>query len=249
MDVWTPELLPSGQTVWTQPVSEPVLIEPEAPPPLSPNREALRSAIAALAAGQAEVERRAAPLRRLHEAISRADQAEAEARSLRDAHGRMVAEWIAGGCDDARPQPSPALVEAERRAAVAAGDAAAARSALAEAERAYTTAATALRPLQSERDIAAGTAAIDAARRLAAELTRRLEAALAIEAQIQSVADELQRRGDAAPMGAPEKRLLGCAAMIRDVATAARRAAGVPVDGETGRRLLDRLANDAEAEV
>jgi hypothetical protein len=86
-------------------------------PPLSPVRAELAACIDQLAAAQREAEVAAGPANRLHQVVSQLAAAENELAELRAVDNQVLGEWLASGAENARPQPSPATLEAEKKLA------------------------------------------------------------------------------------------------------------------------------------
>jgi hypothetical protein len=210
----------------------------------SPGRAELAAAIDELAAAGAELAAAQQPATRLAAVIAEASRLEAELSALRAADQQRLGVWLADNGRDARPEPGAATIAAETRLRALADDVAAARAALPAAEQAFQRCAELARGSQRRRDEAVCAAAVDAARAFAGGYRARLAQALAYEAVLHGLRDELLSRGnsaDAAP-GALE-----AAARISELITQAKGAAAARRDPDAARRLLAVLAADPDA--
>lgn len=217
---------------------------PALAPPLSEPRVRLAGAIAALNVAVEEMETAGQPCRRLGAALQACEAAARELAELRASDDAILATWLAEACPGPRPEPSGATLAAERRLAQLMRDGMAARSALPDAEAVFQRCAEIVRQLQRERDEAVHIVAVEAAERVAAELTAALNVALKAEARIRGLQTALlaiAQRGDSSAYAAIER--------LNKLIKAAKEAAGVPHNPEAGRRLLDALAVDATAEL
>ena len=163
---------------------------------------------------------------------------------MRAADIARLGGWLAASGDEPRPQPNPAILDAEHRLARLSEDAAAARAALPAAERAFRHCAETVQALQRQRDDAICAAAVEAARAVAESYRAALSAALAEEARLRGLRDEFAMWGNGAnaPAGA-----LSAAAQIGDLIAATKRAAAVERNPAAGRALIAALADDPDA--
>jgi hypothetical protein len=215
------------------------------PPPAQPERQALAGAIHMLKAATDAAEAARQPVDRLERAIAAAAAAEQELNRLyREDQGR-VASWLVDGAKTARPQPLPALIEAEKRLAVVVRDASAAKEALPPLTDALNAAYSTVRTAQRRRDDAVYLAAGAVAQARLTKLTERIAAVLAVEAALDSVVTELQRLGHRSEA---DHLALGVAAQIREMVIAAKRSAGIAPDPRIGVALLQRLMVDPAAD-
>ncbi len=192
----------------------------DAPVALSPARDRLGKAIAALAFAQHGLEDATTPVRRLDAVLAEAERLNRELACLQCNDEAELGRWIAEGGVSARPQPSAATVAANANLAALAPEVRAVSSALPAARAAQEAAAERVRLAAAERDAALDAVAVEAASLAAGELTETLNRALAVEARIHSLREALGR---------------------------AKAAAGVPRNSDAGRRLLDALARDPAA--
>jgi aminopeptidase N len=165
---------------------------------------------------------------------------------LRTADEMRLGAWLAEGSSEPRPQPGPATQNAETRVAVLATDAAAARAALPAAEQMFQRHAETVRTLQQRRDEAICAAAVEAAHKFAAGYLLTLTAALEREALLRGLRDELAAWGNRA--GA-SPAALAAAAQVSDVIAATKRSATAALNPGAGRRLIEALAADPDAEL
>jgi hypothetical protein len=217
-------------------------------PPLSPARQALRQAIADLHAAQDEAERVRKPADRLQQLIGAADRAERDLAELREADTAALGQWLAGGVEGARPEPSQKTLDCEHRVAELARDGSAARSMLpplaAEAAASAQAVAEAARRRDEALVYAAGAAAEEV---IAAELVPALEAVLKAEARLRGLGAALLEacHRSAAPIAAAG----GISGQISEAIGKARAEVAVARDDDGGRRFLNKLAGDPEARL
>src|SRR6266436_546454 len=195
---------------------------------LSPARDRLRTAIAALTSAQRDLEDATAPVRRLDAVLGEAARLKRELACARDEDQAALGRWIAQGGGD-RPQPSAATVAADASLGELASEVRAVASALPAARAAQEAAA--------ERDAALHAVTVEAATFAAGELTEALNRALAVEAKILSLREALSAQTNG--LAAAEK----ISAALRQ----AKAAAGVPRSADVGRRLLELLSHDSTA--
>jgi hypothetical protein len=221
-------------------------VRPEESGPRSPVRARLAAAIEALSRRAAELAAAQQPATRLSAVIAEVSRLEAELEELRAADERRLGEWLALGADEPRPELGVGTVACEQQLAAIAGDAAAARTALPEAEQAFQRCAGHVRQLQRSRNEAVCAAAIEAASQFAEDYREALTAALEYEAVLHGLRDELLRSGnrpDALP-GAME-----AAARISELIWKTRRSAAVSHNAQAGRQLLAALVTDPDARL
>jgi hypothetical protein len=220
----------------------PIAARDAAPDSLTPARDRLRQAIAAVDCARRETEAAAEQVHRLTDVIGEHDRFQAELRELYTRDQAARGEWIAGGRNGADPA-NPADTARLNDRIVAMGDElAAAKATVPGKERAHRQAISRLQAAQAERGAAIAEVAVEICTELAGELTGHLNTALTVEATIRSVLEALNERagrGDPGIGPAPERIL----SIIRQ----AREQAGVTRDSESGRRLLDALATDPGA--
>jgi len=209
----------------------------DAPVALSPARDRLGKAIAALAFAQHGLEDATTPVRRLDAVLAEAERLNRELACLQCNDEAELGRWIAEGGVSARPQPSAATVAANANLAALAPEVRAVSSALPGARAAQEAAAERVRLAAAERDAALDAVAVEAASLAAGELTETLNRALAVEARIHSLREALGARTSG--LAASEK--------INGAVRRAKAAAGVPRNSDAGRRLLDALARDPAA--
>jgi hypothetical protein len=203
---------------------------------LSPARDRLRTAIAALTSAQRDLEDATAPVRRLDAVLGEAERLKRELACARDEDQAALGRWIAQGGGD-RPQPSAATVAADASLGELAPEVRAVASALPAARAAQEAAAERVRLAAAERDAALHAVTVEAATFAAGELTEALNRALAVEAKILSLREALSAQTNG--LAAAEK----ISAALRQ----AKAAAGVPRSADVGRRLLELLSHDSTA--
>ena len=203
---------------------------------LSPARDRLRTAIAALTSAQRDLEDATAPVRRLDAVLGEAERLKRELACARDEDQAALGRWIAQGGGD-RPQPSAATVAADASLGELASEVRAVASALPAARAAQEAAAERVRLAAAERDAALHAVTVEAATFAAGELTEALNRALAVEAKILSLREALSAQTNG--LAAAEK----ISAALRQ----AKAAAGVPRSADVGRRLLELLTHDSTA--
>jgi hypothetical protein len=209
-------------------------------------RTRLAAASRELAAATAALERAQQFASRLSTVIGEVSRLEAELATLRTADEARLGAWLAEGSGEPRPQPSDAIEEAETRVAVLAADAAAARAALPAAEQTFHRRAEFVRTLQRQRDEAICAAAVEAAHKFAAGHHTALTEALEREARLRGLRDELLAWGNRT--GAPAAAL-AAAAQIADLIATTKRSASATLNPDAGRRLIEALAADPDAEL
>jgi hypothetical protein len=211
--------------------------DPDAAVTLSPARERLRTAIAALASAQRDMEDATVPVRRLDAVLGEAERLKRELACAHDEDQAALGRWIAQGGVGDRPQPSATTVAADVSLGGMAPEVRAVASALPAARAAQEAATWQVRLAVAERDAALHVVAVEAAAAAAGELTEALNRALRVEAKIHSVREALGAHTTGLP--ASEK--------INTALRHAKAAAGVPRNADAGRRLLDLLAYDPAA--
>jgi hypothetical protein len=198
--------------------------------------------------GQAQQQAAAAraPHDRLGAVISNFMAAERALEAAKAEDERILGEWLAEP-DGPRPGPSPRTLAAEARLAALAPDAAAARQAvdqylpqIRETQAAVTAAGDRHRELIAIAALAASDELIRD------ELMPRLNAVLETEARLRSVAQALRQRSLATP---PWPAAGARSAQVIEALTQARKQAGVPLDHDSGERLLNALGTDPEAKL
>ena len=204
---------------------------------LSPARDRLRTAIAALTSAQRDLEDATAPVRRLDAVLGEAERLKRELACARDEDQAALGRWIAQGGGGDRPQPSAATVAADASLGELAPEVRAVASALPAARAAQEAAAERVRLAAAERDAALHAVTVEAATFAAGELTEALNRALAVEAKILSLREALSAQTNG--LAAAEK----ISAALRQ----AKAAAGVPRNADVGRRLLELLSHDSTA--
>ena len=209
--------------------------------PLSPHRDALRGAQRRLAEARAAVEAAHGPLRRLDERRAEQRELRAELAGHRRARAAAVGEWIAGGAEGDRPAGDPRMVGLEQRVVELSRDAGAIHTIYAAAQARAAAASGNVVAAGADLAVAVANAAVEAADGVIAEYKARLRLALMCKARVESLI--------AALMGEQNTSATGAAIRLREALVEARRAVEVPRDGESGRRLLERLATDPEAEL
>jgi hypothetical protein len=220
----------------------PIRVEP-APPPAERERGALSAAIGVLKLATDEAARASEPVARLESAVRAATAADAALKGRREEHQRQLGDWIARGCPDGRPEPPPELIEAERNYALTLADAEAARATLAPLTATLSGANDRVRAASAQRASAVYRAAAAIAFVRAEELRRRLDHALLIEAELNSLTDALtlaHNKGD--------HEALIAANEVRAAIMGAKKAAAVPHVPRVGSALLARLMVDSQAD-
>lgn len=211
-----------------------------APARLSQPRAELLAASVSLAAAKVAANRAAEPVERLASLIRRDEALRAEIDRLREFDRSTLGSWLAAGSLGPRPAVSPEIAALTGELAPP-EEIEAARAALVSAEADHRQAIEALRPAAARREEVLYLAAVEATQELAGDLTEALNAALAIEARLRSVAEALRQRGATDPAAiAPAGRVL-------EIVAGAKSGAGVPHDHATGADLLERLVRDATA--
>lgn len=224
--------------------SEPV--HPEESRARSPVRARLAAAIEILSRRAAELTAAQQPATRLGTVIADVSRLEAELAELRAADQRRLGAWLALNDGEPRPGSGAETIACEKQLAGIAGDAAAARTALAGAEQMFQRCAADVRELQRNRDEALSAAAIEAAREFAEEYRAALAVALEYEAVLHGLRDELLRcgnRADALP-GAMEGAA-GISQLIADT----KRSVAVTHNPQAARKLLATLVSDPDARL
>jgi hypothetical protein len=217
-------------------------------PPLSPAREALADAIAAVTAAQQAFDEADRPVRALQAVITSAAEAEVELARLQAERQERLGVWLAGGSVGERPAQSKDEMKAEHDAKRARADAAAAELALPAILAPRQAALAELNRASTQRDAALCEAAVDAARqaiedRLKPAILEMLRCELPIEALRHAVFAAGQRAT------APISTAPGAAGRIVEIVRAAKREIGVERDNAAGERFLDRLLSDPAAKL
>jgi hypothetical protein len=221
----------------------PARAEPPEPAPTSRERSGLASAISVLQLACAEAEEARQPVDRLEASIRRAAEVETALRAARQADQAELGEWIAGGCQGPRPTPSPETLAHERNLAVMAADAQAARDTLPRLTAILEQVNSRVRAASAQRASAVYRAAVAIAFARAEELRRRLDNALLVEAELNSLTDALtlaHNKGD--------HEALIAANEVRAAIMGAKKAAAVPHVPRVGSALLARLMTDPAAD-
>ena len=211
-----------------------------------PGRARLAAESRVLAAATGAMEAAQQQATRLSAAIAEAGQLATELAALRAADAARLGAWLAENSGAPRPQPNPAIFEAESRLARFAEDAAAAHAALPAAEQVFQRCAETVRNRQRQRDDALCAAAVDAARTAAESYREVLIAALEHEARLRGLRYELLLWGNRAEAPAAA---LAAAAQIGDLISGTRRAAAVARNSTAGRDLIEALAADPDASL
>jgi hypothetical protein len=155
----------------------PIIARPE-PAPAQRERVALGASIAALKAATDAAEAAQEPISRLEAAIRAAAELEQEVDRLRREDQARLAAWIVSGTQTARPQPLPALIEAEKRLADVMRDATAAKEAMPRLANRAAAASDAVRVAAARRDEAAYLCAIAIVLARSVQLRDRIDAAV-----------------------------------------------------------------------
>jgi hypothetical protein len=206
------------------------------PDELSPARHRLRQSIAAVDRARRDSEAAAAQLNRLTDVIAEHDRLQAQLRELYQRDQAARGEWIAGGRVGRDPGDAEDTRVINDRIVGMGEELAAAKAVLAAKEELHRAAVARLQAASGERAAAVAEVAVEISAGLAGELTASLNTALAVEAKIRSILEVLTGTGPGA-----EK--------IAAILHRARNQAGVPHDLETGRRLLEALAENPEAKL
>jgi hypothetical protein len=209
--------------------------------PLSGHRTTLKQAQDRLAAARAEVEEAHGPLRRLDERRAEQRSRRAELADHRRARAEAIAAWIAGGEQGDRPAGDPRMVGLEQRVVELSRDAGAIHTIYAAAQARAAAASGNVVAAGAELAVAVANAAVEAAGGVIAEYGERLRLALLSQARVESVIAALQAEQNSSATQA--------AIALRERLNEVRRTIEVPRDGEPGRRLLELLATDYEAEL
>jgi hypothetical protein len=215
----------------------------------SPARAELGRAIAELAEAVRAHARVQEPVDRLNAIIAAVAAAETELATYRASDDAAVAEFIAEGhAATGRPRPavSEATLRAEKTLSALITDGRAARAALPARQEAFVRAGELVKALQAMRDSARFRVAAEAAIAYAeTELRKLAQAAMDAEATVEGVLVELRQvgivTGDREALSAVE-RIIAARAAVRG---------GITAEGDVGRarRLLARLATDADAQL
>jgi hypothetical protein len=152
-----------------------------------------------------------------------------------------VGNWIADGSIGPRPAGPPQMVGVEQQLRGVQADAGAIAKVYAAAQARAAAASGDVVAAGAELAVAVANAAVEAADAVVAEYRDRLRLTLLSQSRVESVIAALQAEQNTSATGA--------AIALRDRLNEARRAVEVPRDGESGRRLLERLATDPEAEL
>ena len=206
------------------------------PDELSPARHRLRQSIAAVDRARRDTEAAAAQLNRLTDVIAEHDRLQAQLRELYQRDQAARGEWIAGGRVGRDPGDAEDTRAVNDQIIAMGEELAAAQAVLAAKEELHRAAVARLQAASGERAAAVAEVAVEISAGLADELTASLNAVLAVEAKIRSILEALTGTGPGA-----EK--------IVTILHRARNQAGVPRDLETGRRLLETLAENPEANL
>jgi hypothetical protein len=218
----------------------------EAPPLLSPARQGLADAIAALRAARDHFDRERGPAEALEQVIAAADRAEAELTRLQAERMRLVGARLLDGQRGERPSAGKDESRAEHVARRARADAEAAQTVLSAASERRQAAQQVLAAASlRHRDVICAAAA-EAALALAPSLAEALCAGLRIQEAMETVARALQAESQAGRL--PMSPAGNAAELIHDAIRAVKRNAAVPRDDAAGARFINRLALDAEAE-
>jgi hypothetical protein len=213
--------------------------------PLSPGRQALADAIAAVQAAQAALAEAERPCEVLHAPIAGPDRAEAELAAFQAERQRQIGAWLAGGQQGERPAPSKDETRAEHVARRARADAEAAELALPPLLARRQAALGALNAQSAQQQAASCEAAVDAAREwVDAKLRPAIETTSRAEVPLRSLQRALWLRGQG---GNSIPSAAGAAGRIVQMIEAAKREAGVEHDYAAGDDLLNRLVRDPTA--
>jgi hypothetical protein len=219
----------------------PVRAEPE----LSAARASLANASRALRDEMEHLEVVAAPAHRLGALSVELSTMDGEIAQLRNVYGQTLGTWIASGQHGERPQPPMRLGLLEARRPALARDVDAAEQMRPSAEAAHQRAAARVREAKQARDDAIAAVAIEAAADLAGSVwLEALNTTLKFESQLRGLAGLLTVAGNQGQQTAGN-----AAAHINNVIVETRRAASVPHDVASGRRLLDALTTNARASL
>ncbi|HTV45833.1 MAG TPA: hypothetical protein VMF05_10985 [Stellaceae bacterium] len=211
---------------------------------LSAARAELAAAIGELENAGAELAAAQARATRLAAVAAEWARHETELAALQTADQERLGAWLADDGGAPRPEPTPAVVAAEQRREPLQRELAAAHLALPEAEQSFRHHAARVRALQSRRDAAVCTAAVEAARHYAMAYRAALLVALEHEAVLHGLRSELMARGDRAD-DAPGAA--SAAARIGELIAQTKRTAAVRHNPQPGRTLLAALASDPRA--
>jgi hypothetical protein len=217
-------------------------------PPLSAARQELRRATEQLAAAGSALDDARKPEQRLSAAVAELSAIEGELERLRSADASVLAEWLASGGDGARPEPSAATLECERRMIGLRRDGDAARQALPAATERVQRCGEAVGRLQPVRLRAVWGCAVEEAARYATEIwLPALIDGLRLLAPLESLKAELLSIGH---RGAdPDPAAIGAALRIDEIIRSTRAAATLPGDPAAGARLLAALTDDPTAAI
>jgi hypothetical protein len=208
-------------------------LQPPTPDSLLPARARLREAITARVEAHREGQTAAEPIHRLDAVGSESERLTAELAQLRAADEAELGRWLASGSGP-RPQPSAATIITEQRLVELAPDLRAATTALPGARAVHQAVMERANAAAIEHGLALSAVALEAAEPGAGELTTALNGALALEARLLSLREELRAHPDNGRGAAADK----IDALIRT----AKASAGVPRNSEAGRRLLEALS-------
>jgi hypothetical protein len=218
-----------------------------APLPLSPGRDALRVALAAVRVAQGHFDEVDRPVQALNKIIAAAGAAERELAEHQAERQQRLGAWLVDGGGE-RPGVSHTEVRAEREAKTARTDAAAAEKALPPLLAPRMAALAALNMASAQRDAALCSAAVDAAGEVVeAELKPAIEAVLRVEVRIQALRHALWMAGNRASGSIPVAP--GAAGRIVEMIVAAKREVGVERDNAAGEEFLNRLCADPTAKL
>jgi hypothetical protein len=185
----------------------------------------------------------ARPAQRLGQVSVDLAELDRDIAELKAQHEAVLGIWLSEGQPGERPMPSMKIALLEARRPPLARDVEAAARVRPAAEDAYQRAAERVREAQQARDDAVAAVAVEAARDLAAgPWLEALRCALKFESMLRGLASELTAAANRGHQSA------GNAAMhISNIIVDTRRAAAVPHDVDTGRRLIAALQTNARA--
>jgi hypothetical protein len=222
--------------------------EPPLPLSLSPGREALAVANAAVKAAQQAFDEADKPVAALQAVVARAQQAEATLAELQAERQRRVGDWLVSGAFGERPAISHIELKAEKAVKTARSDADAAEKALPAVLGPRNAALAALNAAVAQRAHALVCAALDAAREVVeAELVPAIEGVLLVERRLLGLRHALFLAANRASGAIPAAG--GAVGAIVDMIRAAKNEVGIQQDNAGGEAFLNALGADPQAKL
>ena len=180
------------------------------------------------------------PIANLERAIADADLAARDLESAQSGERDILSTWLACDRQGPRPQPSKALLEAERRVAETARDAAAARSALPNHQSAAQRAAEHRNTLVQRRSEAHKAVVLEAVSEfIAGPFTDALRLFRGVEGRIAAIEAHFQQTGDIVSAQAVRALATNACGLVPDMGG----------DGRSGSVLVAMLLRDPAASL